>query len=145
MPRLSSQELLFAGWRHHAAWSVMEDWRRTDARVASWLWRAFPRMDQFATIEVLAWAGDFSADCGAAIERAETSMRSALEGMFTGPASRWVGRWRRFRMRLRAGLRPQSCADLAPDATWVCELHGRAGVAGCLGPWRPAESSDGRA
>jgi hypothetical protein len=36
-----------------------------------------------------------------------------------------------------------TCADLAPDAGWVCEEHGRSGVAGCKGPWRPAEPSDG--
>jgi hypothetical protein len=36
----------------------------------------------------------------------------------------------------------RTCADLAPDE-WVCEGHGAEGVAGCQGPWMPAESRRG--
>jgi hypothetical protein len=33
----------------------------------------------------------------------------------------------------------RTCADLAPDG-WACEEHGAKGMAGCQGPWMPAES-----
>lgn len=38
--------------------------------------------------------------------------------------------------------RADTCATLAPGG-WVCEEHGRSGAVGCMGPWRPAEASDG--
>lgn len=39
-------------------------------------------------------------------------------------------------------LAAPTCSDLAPDG-WVCEEHGAKGVAGCQGPWMPAESRRG--
>lgn len=50
--------------------------------------------------------------------------------------------WRETVMEAHERQRGTTCAALAP-AGWVCEEHGAKGVAGCQGPWMPAESRRG--
>lgn len=56
----TDNDLLFRGWRSLAAWRAGMIWRDIDRRVWRWLWVRFPRLDQFADVMTIAWAGNLT-------------------------------------------------------------------------------------